>query len=310
MGPLHITLFGKFSALRDGKPLDGCESQKVQELFAYLLLHRERPHPRESLASLLWDHCSTTQSRSYLRRLLWQLHQILEDPAHPGEKPVLLIETDWIQLNREADFCLDVAIFEAAYTRARGVAGRQLDAESAEVLQQAVQLYTSDLLENWYQDWCLFERERLKNAYLIMLDKLLDYCKWNCQYEQGLQYSERVLQIDNAREHTHYQLMELLYLAGKRTDALRQYEHCITALREELDVNPSERTTKLYDQICRDQVVGITAEVAPEPVSEVPPPGPRGPVDRIGELRKVLTALQMHVKHDLEMIDRALQKGE
>ena len=310
MSPLTITLFGKFSTLRGGKPLDGCESQKVQELFAFLLLNRKRPHAREVLASTLWDHHSTAQSRSYLRRLLWQLHHALEDHAPcPEEQHVLLIESDWVRINAEADFWLDVAVFEAGYAQARGVPGRHLDQESAEALQRAAELYTSDLLENWYQDWCLLERERLKNAYLIMLDKLMDYCKWSRKYEQGLQYGERILHIDPAREHTHRQIMQLLYLAGKRTDALRQYGHCARALREELDANPSKRTTLLYEQIREDQVDAIAVGLTPEPTSVGPAATLHSQLDHIWELREILTALQRHVQHDLEAIKRVLHEG-
>ena len=34
---------------------------------------------------------------------------------------------------------------------------------------------------------------------------------------------------------------------------MRQYEACVAALREELDVAPSERTTTLYEQIRLDE---------------------------------------------------------
>lgn len=308
MSLLRITLFGRFSALRDGNRLSNSGSPKVQELFAYLLLNQERPHAREVLASTLWDHCSTAQSRAYLRRLLWQLHHALE-PA-PNEEHVLLIDSEWVQINADADFWLDVDVFEAAYTRTQGTPGQHLDEESAEALQRAVQLYTGDLLENRYQDWCLFERERLKNAYLIMLDKLVDYCKWNHKYEQGLRYGERILRIDRAREHTHRQIMQLLYFAGKRTDALRQYDYCAAALKEELDLKPSKHTTALYEQIRKGRVEAIVSEITitPEPVPDEAIAALHGQHDHLRELLEILATLQTHVQHDLEMIKHALRR--
>jgi DNA-binding SARP family transcriptional activator len=48
--------------------------------------------------------------------------------------------------------------------------------------------------------------------------------------------------------------MRLYYRAGDRTAALRQFERCITALCEELDVRPGKRTLVLYDQIRKDQM--------------------------------------------------------
>jgi hypothetical protein len=41
------------------------------ELFCYLLLHRNKPHPRELLATVFWPECTTVQSRKCLRQALW-----------------------------------------------------------------------------------------------------------------------------------------------------------------------------------------------------------------------------------------------
>jgi hypothetical protein len=38
-----------------------------------------------------------------------------------------------------------------------------LNEAQAQLLKDAVNLYCGDLLEGWYQDWCLFERERLQS---------------------------------------------------------------------------------------------------------------------------------------------------
>ena len=74
---LTISLFGKFSVQFGNRTIDDLEKCKVQELFSYLLLHRDRPHPRENLANLLWSDVSTAQSKSYLRKALWQLQTAL-----------------------------------------------------------------------------------------------------------------------------------------------------------------------------------------------------------------------------------------
>ena len=67
---LKVCLFGKFSVKVDEVPVTGLESSKVQELFSYLLCHRDRPHPRERLADTLWSRSQATQSRKYLRQAL------------------------------------------------------------------------------------------------------------------------------------------------------------------------------------------------------------------------------------------------
>jgi two-component SAPR family response regulator len=118
--------------------------------------------------------------------------------------------------------------------------GKQIDSTLANVMKEAVQPYRGDLLEGFYQDWCLLERERLQNCYLSLLDRLIRYCLEQGEYQRGIDYGERVLRLDRAHERSHQQLMRLHYRNGDRTAALRQFERR-TALREELRSNPPGR---------------------------------------------------------------------
>ena len=93
-----------------------------------------------------------------------------------------------MQLNLQSELWLDVAVFEHAFNATQGVPGNQLTKNSAALLTEAVDLYSGDLLNGWYQDWCLFERERLQNMYLCMLNKLMYYCEANANYEAGQEY--------------------------------------------------------------------------------------------------------------------------
>lgn len=251
MPDLQIHLFGKFSVRHDDRPATGFDAYKEQELLSYLLLHRNRPHSRETLAGLLWGDASTEKSKKYLRQALWHIQAALE--ARPGGGAVLSVEHDWVQLNAGVALWLDVEMFERTFMLVQDRRGADLDAERLGALQAAVQIYRGDLLEGWYQDWCLYERERLQNIYLVMLDKLMCFCEAQGKFELGLHYGSLVLRYDRAHERTHRQLMTFHYLSGDRTAALRQFERCAAALREELGVRPDKRTAALYHKIRADQ---------------------------------------------------------
>ena len=55
MCDLTVRLFGNFQVKRDDQVVNGWNARKAQELFAYLLLYRERPHPRQVLAEFSPD---------------------------------------------------------------------------------------------------------------------------------------------------------------------------------------------------------------------------------------------------------------
>jgi DNA-binding SARP family transcriptional activator len=246
-------MFGRFHVQFGGQVLTGINAYRAQDLFCYLLLCRARPQPREALAGLLWSEVSTAQSRKYLRKALWHLQTVLDSQAGSLGYPVLLVDSDWVEINPQADLWIDVAMFEQVYDLVRGVSGEEMAPQTAEHLQRVIDLYRGDLLEGCYHDWCLYERERLQYLYLAMLDKLMAYYETCGEYEAGLTCGVVILRYDRARERTHRRLMRLHCLARDRTAALRQYERCVAALDEELGVGPARHTTELYERIRTDQ---------------------------------------------------------
>jgi DNA-binding SARP family transcriptional activator len=310
---LAISLFGKFSVQFGGQPFDNLEGCKVQELFSYLLLHRERPHPRETLANLLWNDVSTAQSKSYLRKALWQLQATLDAHTQSAIAGLLRVESDWVQLNLAEGLWLDAAIVEGAFNLCHGQDGRQLAMPQVQMLQSAVELYQGELLEGWFQEWCLYERERFQHMTLVMLDKLMNYCEAQGAYETGVIYGTRILQYDQARERTHRQLMRLYYLAGDRTEALRQYERCVALLHKELNVGPARQTVALYKEICADQPrfdATTQAPIIPQQASAIPSAMAPSLAELLAQFQhaeNVLTEVQQAMRQNIQQLETLLQ---
>jgi DNA-binding SARP family transcriptional activator len=276
---------------------------KVQELFTYLLLHRHRSLSREAIAALLWRDTLNGQPKKNLRQALWQLQAVVDAQVDRGEPEVLVVEADWVHVNPASAFWLDVAVFEEALDVTAGISGDRLDPGRAEVLVGAASLYRGDLLEGCYQDWCLFERERLQNAYLTILDKLMVRSLASGAYEAGMAYGERVLRVDRAHERTHRRLMRMQYLDGDRTAALAQYERCVSALREELGVAPAQRTTALYEQICADRL-----EPEPRPATPISPAASEAPSTQdLEQLHRLLTEMRKQADEGLAAVASALR---
>jgi DNA-binding SARP family transcriptional activator len=300
MSAIRFQLFGKFCVSAAERELD-LHAPKHQELLCYLLVHRDRPHPRETLASLLWGENSTDKSKKYLRQALWQIQHALESGLGAPGGGVLVVENEWVQFNAAADLWLDVAAFERAFALAQGGAGHDLGGAAVAALRAAVEMYRGDLLEGWYQDWCLFERERLQNIYFRMLDKLMSHCEAARDYEQGQIYGSLILRQDPARERTHRQLMQFYYGAGDRTAALRQYERCAAALDGELGVKPDRRPTALYQQ--------IKADDCPPSTSDAPPPSESSTISlpkllsRLRRLQKNLFDAQQQIQQDIKAVE-------
>ena len=253
MGAYTIHLFREFAATCGDRTIDSLGSKKACELLCYLLINRGRPFSRERLAGLLWPDSEETQAKQYLRQTLWQLQSTL-DEASDAHDCLLSVDAEWISIDLSEQVWLDVGQFEQAYKETQGGNGRLPDTQQVAQLETAVALYRGDLLENWYQDWCVFERERLQNMYLSMLDKLAGYYEATLNIQAGLDCATTLLRLDIAHERTYRRLMRLYYYAGDRSSALRQYQRCERVLEQELGVTPSQQTLQLLEQIKRDEL--------------------------------------------------------
>ena len=310
MSAVRFFLFGKLRIEADTPASLKIESRKAEELLGFLLLNRAQAHSRERLADVLWGEISQGQSNNYLRKALWQLQSALENLGLNGAR-LLLVEGERLQVNPQSKPWLDVDIFENAFKQTQGILGRDLDEGQAQSIEQAVALYRGELLDDWYQDWCLYERERLQHLYLAMLDKLMDYCEMHGTYENGLVFGERILQYDRARERTHRRLMRLHYLAGDRTSALRQYQKCAAILQEELDVEPAQTTRLVHDLIRADKLESESQSSAFEEIrmdkSQAEPL--RTIFSHLSAFQKELDQIQKQLTRDMQVIQRTL-KGD
>jgi DNA-binding SARP family transcriptional activator len=252
---LRIRLLGRVCVQQDGQPPADLPA-KAQELFCILLLRRDRARTRDEVSALLWPDADTSLGRKYLRQALWQLQSALT-------ARLLVLTPGWVRVDANADWWLDVDMFERAWEASRDVTSARLTGRQAHALEEAVALYRGDLVEGSCSDWCLYERDRLQLTYLAMLEKLMGYCDAHHRYTQGIAYGHRILRHDPARESTHQQLMRLYYRAGDRTTALRQYERCADALKRELSLAPAAGTMVLRDQIRADRLDGATHSADP-----------------------------------------------
>jgi DNA-binding SARP family transcriptional activator len=247
----RVRLFGRFEVSASSSRTPPClEARKVQELFCYLLLSQHRPVQRERVADDLWPGVDPVRSKKYLRQALWQLQKATAMLEGSGPR-MLVVNQEWIGTAPDANLSVDVAEFAEAYEQSiratrEGSGPAALSPALRENLQRAVELYRADLLEGWYCDWAVQHQDVYRSMLLLMLDRLVTDTELSGDWELGLTYGRRALQMDPANERIHVGMMRLHCGAGNRTAALRQFDTCAQALREELDVEPEQGTRDLY----------------------------------------------------------------
>ena len=188
---------------------------------------------------------STSVSRKHLRNTLWRLRHLLQSVGVPPDE-YLLIGDGSISFSQSGCYSLDVEVFETVILHYQHLSGRELTPDIALQLEQAVDLYTGDLLAGVYEDWCLVERERLRLLLLRVLKRLQRHSRLSGAFEAAISYSHRLLALDPLQEDVHRELMRCYVASGQRPLALEQFQLCRRTLRRELEIEPMPETWHLY----------------------------------------------------------------
>ena len=252
---------------RDGVPVK-LETRKSLALLIHVALG-SRPLPRESLAALFWPEYGQERASANLRRALASLRSALGGEAIRSDRDTVELACDRI-VDRET-----FARLLAEVRKHRHDAPERCP-RCRPLLEQAAGLYRGEFLEGFnlrdcpeFDRWQLFERDGLRQEVSKVLELLTGGYGGERRFPEAVETARRWLSLDELHEPAHRALMSLYAALGRPSAALRQYELCRERLREELDQEPEERTTALYDRIrlrkMGGEEEGIPLGTAPAP---------------------------------------------
>ena len=309
METLQIHLFGSIQLYHGEQPARTKLTRSITNLLAFLLIHRNRPHPREVLAGLFWGNQGEEKARNCLSTALWRLRQLLEPEGIPKGTYLLTTSMGEVGYNWDSDYWLDIEVFENEVTAILNKKADHWGNGDVLRLEYALDIYKSELLEGFYEDWAVRERERLRLLLIKTLMRLMHHKIEHEAYEDGLIYGQKIIELDPLREEIHREMMRLWVKSGRRSLAIRQYETCSRLLAEELDIPPMEETQRLYHEIIHG---GSNSEVESNPHENSPVESGRAAVmldsalQNLNLVAKELEKGQKQLRHSLKLLQRFL----
>jgi predicted ATPase/DNA-binding SARP family transcriptional activator len=295
MTRIRIRLLGPFEVTIDDVQVTTFAYAKVRALLAYLAVERQQLHTRAELAALLWPDTSEQAARASLSQALATLRNAFDDKH--AEQPLLLADTQHIQLNPASVIEVDVAQFVAILRTADAHAHHswRTCSSCAERMQLALDLFRGDFLADLpipdsavFEEWASLRREHLRQRALSVLERLAERAQWRGTYTQALTFAERMVALEPLLEMHQRTYMRLLALNGELIAALAQYRQLQAMLSQELAAEPDEATTALFGQIRRGDIAGL--QPTPAPFDVPMPPTPL--VSRAAEVQAICDRLR------------------
>ncbi|MGB8020148.1 MAG: BTAD domain-containing putative transcriptional regulator [Candidatus Nanopelagicales bacterium] len=194
----------------------------ARRIIAFLALHDE-PMTRSTAAGRLWPDAPETQSRSNLRRALWQ--------APDGW---ILSVGDELTLDADVD-----------YPTAREVAARAIDGGHLTFVE--VQLLSEDLLPGWHEEWATAAQDFFRLLRVQALEAACRSMTKAGQHALATQAGMAALSAEPLSESAADALISAHLRQGNRFAAARCFRDFRQALRIELGVEPNDALAARFD---------------------------------------------------------------
>jgi DNA-binding SARP family transcriptional activator len=218
-GPLHLRLLSRFELVVDGTPR--AVPGNVQRLIAFLALH-PGPRQRSRVAGTLWMDTTEERAGANLRTALWHARRL--------DAALIRAEGSSLELGPRVTVDLDDLIDAARRLVAAPTAGDGPDLDPIAL--------SEDLLPQWYDDWVLLERERLRQIRLHGLEALCLRLSHQRRFSLAIEAGLLAVAAEPLRESTHRALMTAHLAEGNVAEAVRQYDLFRVMLRENLGIEP------------------------------------------------------------------------
>lgn len=193
----------------------------VQRLMAFLAL-RERPLHRLHVAASLWPDTTEDKARASLRSTVWRLRSIGGDVVSTTATHMALADHVWVDVRE-------------GMAAARLLVGGNGHAPHIEADGLPLR---GELLADWYDDWVLIERERVRQLRMHALETLCGLLTTSGRFAEAIDAGLLAVASEPLRESAQVALIHAHLEEGNRIEAVRQYVRYRQLLEEELGIEP------------------------------------------------------------------------
>lgn len=259
---IRINMLGEFTMAYGPNTISDQDnrSKKVWTLLEYLITFHSREISHGALIKLLWpDSGQSVDSENALKTILHRARATLNALGYT-DKRLILHRRDCYEWNPEVPIVLDTELFQ----KYCGAASDQTLAmpERLKNYQRAILLYRGRFLpKNPGDDWAILVSDYLHSLYLGTIHELIGLLLVSKRYEEIIGLCHKVCTIDRYDEGVRYHLIRCLYLAGKKKEALEEYERVMKLYYDTYGINPSDELTALYQEITK-QLHSPTADLS------------------------------------------------
>lgn len=248
---LTINVLGPVEIFRDPTiPFagDAWTTRRARDIFCYIATRKNRRVPKDVLIEAFWGDEDPAVIEKNFHPTISHIRKALNS-RQPLKQNFIVFRDGSYQLNPEFTYQIDTEEFAAAIADAEA-AKKAGDGEALRTnLERAHSLYRGEFMEGSYDDWADEARQHYQEQLSRVLNGLAKQAVADKQWTAALKYSSEILALDPYREDLHRLTLKVLAAQGKPAEVKKHYDKMQKLLKEELGVEPSAETKKLYKEL-------------------------------------------------------------
>lgn len=212
---------------------------KAQELFLYLLHHRNRFVGKDEILQLLWPDFDPKKGSTHLYTTIYQIKQCLKQASldihihNVSSGEGYMLESDKVKL--------DVAEWEESIRTMKGI-----NPDNRHMHQRLFDMYRGEYLGTYDYLWAEGERERLRIIWLHHASQLADSYLKDGLLLEAVTLLKRVLELHPYYEEGYLSLMKLYDQIGDRSATEACFADLKQNVEEDLGVKLSPKVLQWY----------------------------------------------------------------
>lgn len=223
-------------------------TSKAQELFAYLLHHRNQTIHRSVLLEMLWPELEEDKTVHQLYTAMYHVRQTLKACG----MDMITIQSGHLEAGYR--LVLGEAQLDSEQWEQEIRQWKVVDASTVHAYEQALHLYKGTYLGNYGYMWAEPERERLRYLWLYHMRQLSLYYQQQGLGEKVIESTRRIQHMIPDEEESYFILMKLYDEMHNDLGVEEQYRLLITRMEHDLEIPISENISEWY----QDWKLGLT----------------------------------------------------
>ncbi|MDO8986637.1 MAG: BTAD domain-containing putative transcriptional regulator [Coriobacteriia bacterium] len=226
------------------------KKRKARLLFALMVLERGRDLPREQVCDQLWPNLDADRAKNNFY-VIWSIMKCALLPGGTKGAPLPYADNTGglcrIDVERVDS---DVEQFSRTISSARAAENAGELTAAVGFYRSAMDIYRGELLPgDIYDDCFALARDRYRLEFCDAMRRAVSCAERIADPAEALDFARRGLDADPLSEDLYQAVMRSHIDAGQRSAAIETYFVCRQKLCDDLGLDPSSETMKLYEHI-------------------------------------------------------------